>query len=335
MGKQPDIQYTPHSRTDGVRRNSIIRIGAQEISLSETVNRQGGYSNVRFFNAPNDATLPTLVIKKISRIDWSCDPPRKLSHYQLKDAGYWNSDYTTFQTIYPERLVWSNIDILDDWKSSLNGKNPKETTDAPVVIIMEKFHGQTLNKTIGEYSIDMLELLDIFLAVAFALKKIHALGFVHGDVKEDNVNLFFDTKNKTWTAYWYDFNLSRKIGAATPDVFSCRYMAPELKDGPKPADPTQDIYSLGSIFKRCLSQSDYTAFRLQYSYSIVYKFNSLLKKMLSSNPQKRPSFDEIMTTLLFIKKRANKAKITSQLTINGLLQPDPMSELLYPRYGMK
>jgi serine/threonine protein kinase len=85
---------------------------------------------------------------------------------------------------------------------------------------------------------------------------LHKYGFVHNDIKADNVLLSAD-----WTPKLCDFGLACKIGHPLPGSGTSRYMAPELltDDGDKivgrPASPLHDVWSLGILLYIMLTDS--------------------------------------------------------------------------------
>ena len=110
--------------------------------------------------------------------------------------------------------------------------------------------GATLDRWAGERRAE--ELLPVLAAVAGALARLHAAGFVHGDLKPSNVLL--DAAGSVWLA---DFGLSRRqaAGAAFPGELAAGgtpfYAAPELLAGGAPT-PAADLFALGMLALRCL-----------------------------------------------------------------------------------
>ncbi|KAL7719401.1 Membrane-associated tyrosine-and threonine-specific CDC2-inhibitory kinase [Entamoeba marina] len=89
------------------------------------------------------------------------------------------------------------------------------------------------------------EILYCCWSVLHALRMLNRLGFVHLDVKPENIFITFDGKVKLG-----DFGTSRPIGSSCDieEVGESRYLAPEVLQGI--ISPQSDIFSLGiSLFE--------------------------------------------------------------------------------------
>ena len=120
-------------------------------------------------------------------------------------------------------------------------------------LVMELVDGISLAERLrrsGPLDPDALE--PILLALAGGLQALHDAGFVHRDVKPDNVMLARDG-----TAKLTDFGLVRGDASATmtapgTTVGTLGYLAPELLRG-EPATPASDDYALGALVYRALT----------------------------------------------------------------------------------
>ncbi|TET44700.1 hypothetical protein E3J62_09600, partial [candidate division TA06 bacterium] len=85
-----------------------------------------------------------------------------------------------------------------------------------------------------------------------ALHHIHYLGYIHGDIKPENV--LVSRKGKAVTAKLTDFGLVQNVGVTAPAVLKGTpgYMAPEIFTGMTP-DARSDIYSLGVVIYETLT----------------------------------------------------------------------------------
>ncbi len=119
------------------------------------------------------------------------------------------------------------------------------TADA-VYLVMEYVPGRTLRKelTFGG-RLPVARTLDILTAVLKGLAAAHAAGFVHGDIKPENV-LIADRGDIKVT----DFGLARAIEAgdhrASLLLGTAAYLAPEQTSDRTP-DPRSDLYSCGIL----------------------------------------------------------------------------------------
>ena len=119
------------------------------------------------------------------------------------------------------------------------------TADA-VYLVMEYVPGRTLRKelTFGG-RLPVARALDILTAVLKGLAAAHAAGFVHGDIKPENVLLGDRGEIKVT-----DFGLARAIEAgdhrASLLLGTAAYLAPEQTSDRTP-DPRSDLYSCGIL----------------------------------------------------------------------------------------
>ncbi|HEY9228826.1 MAG TPA: serine/threonine-protein kinase, partial [Gemmatimonadaceae bacterium] len=117
-----------------------------------------------------------------------------------------------------------------------------------LAIVMAHVDGRTLKQCIkqdGRYTADRAE--QILRDIGAALESAHEMGFIHRDVKPENI--FVDKDGRALLA---DFGLARSM---TPDTAltmagvalgTPAYMAPEQIDGTD-LDARSDVYSLGLV----------------------------------------------------------------------------------------
>jgi serine/threonine-protein kinase len=106
-------------------------------------------------------------------------------------------------------------------------------------ILMEYVDGRTLEQVgaLGTHGI-----LGIFVRVAHGLDALHQMGYIHTDIKPNNIMIGNDGEVKI-----IDFGLSCKIGQikeriqGTPD-----YIAPEQVERRIPLDQRTDVYNFGA-----------------------------------------------------------------------------------------
>jgi len=112
--------------------------------------------------------------------------------------------------------------------------------------LMELVDGRALTEMAAGDAMPLDRRLDILREVAGALDYIHSKGYVHRDIKPDNVLIRADGQLKI-----IDFGLSQKFGRvartrAGEVMGTAKYMAPELINGAE-ASPATDIYALGAM----------------------------------------------------------------------------------------
>ena len=129
-------------------------------------------------------------------------------------------------------------------------------------------------------------ILDILMGVSF----LHANGFIHRDLKPNNILLY---NNRAIVG---DFGITRYVieknetDTKTNDIMGSRdYIAPEQRENPKKATEKSDIYSLGVIFyelvtKRLPTYNYFMIKNLNHEFSFL---DPVIEKMLEYNPEKR------------------------------------------------
>jgi len=140
-----------------------------------------------------------------------------------------------------------------------------------------------------------------------ALYYFHSKGYVHCDIKPDNLLLSRDFEVKL-----IDFTISRKIKSGFGKLFGSRnkvegtrsYMSPEQIRGQN-VDQRSDIYSMGCmIYELCTGKAPYTGntpnellskhlsatppSALVTNENITPEFNNLIKLLLAKKQEDRP-----------------------------------------------
>ena len=117
----------------------------------------------------------------------------------------------------------------------------RSTDDVPY-LVMEYLDGETLAQIIERGDVDLDAVVELAAKVAGALAALHAAGYVHCDVKPENVVVLRDGSIKV-----IDFGVARRVDEPPPDDASIAgtpaYMAPEQWRG-RP-EPASDVYALG------------------------------------------------------------------------------------------
>lgn len=152
--------------------------------------------------------------------------------------------------------------------------------------------------------------------MALALAAIHAAGWIHGDVKPDNIHLGWNG-HATLLDLGFALRLDEGRAPGPFDPLCCtpRYAGPEQFDTFRSVTPAADVYSLGCVIYECLTGSpphEYSnlseriaARRLMPAASVSAirsdvpsDFDQLLRSMLSRDPMRRPTADELVEQLI-------------------------------------
>ncbi|MEM9553301.1 MAG: protein kinase [Acidobacteriota bacterium] len=182
-------------------------------------------------------------------------------------------------------------------------------------IVMELIPGRTLADRLGAGPLEVSVAVGIARDLALGLAYAHARGFIHRDLKTENVMLA-----QSGGAKILDFGLAKNLepdeSTLTEDgriVGTVRAMSPEQAMG-LPLDGRSDLFSLGVLVYECLTarplfQGESTAATLtricQYEPEPLHRVNPevpkalsrLVDRLLAKLPENRPASDEVLQRL--------------------------------------
>jgi serine/threonine protein kinase len=135
-------------------------------------------------------------------------------------------------------------------------------TRPPYFLVMELLPGESLRRRLRrDYSLDVPTALWITRQTAEALAALHRAGFLHGDVKPDNIRLVDDG-----SATLIDLGFAHRPGENAHllrkgyVLGTVNYLAPELCAFDPAADHGSDLYSLGvTLFEMLTGRLPYPA----------------------------------------------------------------------------
>jgi len=178
-----------------------------------------------------------------------------------------------------------------------------------VYLLMELFDGKPLDE---RPPTDMMDILDTFIQAAHGLKAMHQMGYVHCDIKPNNI-----LRNEKGQVKIIDFGQSCKIGTVkeriqgTPD-----FIAPE-QVARRPVTIQTDVFNLGATLYWTLTGRHiptlYTTSKKGENSFLVDTFmdapmdlnpkvplalSNLVLECVATRPTKRPAdMDEVITRL--------------------------------------
>lgn len=130
------------------------------------------------------------------------------------------------------------------------------TAKEPLCLVTQ-FHGMyeqsaTLQQAANASMITPSECLQTFAEICLALQHVHSRGFLHNDIKANNVILERRRDSKKYNAILIDFGKSTKASTILPSVSSRKrshpptksYLAPEVLKR-RQYSTASDIYSVG------------------------------------------------------------------------------------------
>ncbi len=204
---------------------------------------------------------------------------------------------------------------------------------AEAFLLMEYVPGQTLDVAPPHSTADTIE---TFIQIAQGMKAMHAMGFVHCDMKPNNV-----IRNNSGMVKIIDFGQSCPIGTVkeriqgTPD-----YIAPEQFHR-KPVTIQTDVYNLGATLYWCLTNKPIptlftvtkkgaNSFLVENRIETPLDLNprtplplsNLVMDCISVRPQKRPSdMDQVITRLELSQHSMQKPHISPDLAADDSNTP--------------
>jgi serine/threonine protein kinase len=158
-------------------------------------------------------------------------------------------------------------------------------------ITLQKF---SLQKNAEGFCDNLYLLYLAYASVAKALERLHEKGIIHGDLKEDNVNIDLDVENPETSikAHILDFGESARADSPIDTISvvfdQCLHIAPERRNQRYAtilAKAKQDIFSFGNMLLRI----EYSS---QESRAPVW-----LQQTQQNDPNKRPSLKVITRNL--------------------------------------
>ncbi|MBI1917361.1 MAG: serine/threonine protein kinase [Planctomycetes bacterium] len=190
-------------------------------------------------------------------------------------------------------------------------------TRAPHFLVMELLPGESLRRRLQrEYRLGLPDALWVARQTAEAVAALHRAGFLHGDVKPDNVRLVRDG-----AAVLIDLGFAHRPGEnavflregyilGTPD-----YLAPELCLSRPEADLSSDLFSLGvMLFEMLTGQLPYPPGSLNQTFRrhgcdppadirrlagpLPGSLVRLVERLLARRPEERPRAGAVVRQLI-------------------------------------
>jgi eukaryotic-like serine/threonine-protein kinase len=181
-------------------------------------------------------------------------------------------------------------------------------TRPPYYLVLELLGGESLRRRLRrDYRLPLAEALWVTRQTAEALAALHRAGFVHGDVKPDNIRVVGSGR-----AMLLDLGFAHRVGENAQllkqgyVLGTVNYLAPELC-GPEPEDDlASDIFSLGvTLFEMLTGIMPYPAGSIEQTFRrheadppadlhrhlagpLPRGLPHLVEKLLARRPEDRP-----------------------------------------------
>jgi serine/threonine protein kinase len=190
-------------------------------------------------------------------------------------------------------------------------------TRPPYYLVMELLAGESLRQRMRrEYRLDVAGTLWIGRQTAEALAALHRAGFLHGDVKPDNIHLAEDGRSVL-----IDLGFAHRPGENAAFLRSgyvlgtANYLAPELCRSKPDADQRSDVFSLGAtLFEMLTGDLPYPSGSLDQTFRrhscdppadirlhlpyLPPSLERLIERMLAHQPEDRPRANQVVRQLI-------------------------------------
>jgi serine/threonine protein kinase len=197
----------------------------------------------------------------------------------------------------------------------------------PYFLVMDLLRGESLRRRLQrEYTLPVPDVLWILRQAAEALQALHQAGFLHGDVKPDNLRLIDDG-----TAILTDLGFAHRPGEnaaflrAGYVLGTANYLAPELCDALPTEDYSSDLFSLGvTLFEAITGKLPYPPGSLRqtfrrhrcdppakitsYAGSLPPALVGLVEQLLAHDPEQRPTAASVVRRLVELEIASLKGR---------------------------
>lgn len=202
--------------------------------------------------------------------------------------------------------------------------NDKKETITTIAVFM-KYMPYSLKKCLETGQLNNTLKVKIALEIAFGMSHVHSLGMIHRDLKLENVMLdyIYEAKLIDFGLVHVDDLTGTKI-SLTKGVGTLAYMSPEMASE-EDYDNKTDVYSYGVLLhvifsgrlpKQSLKEkiNNKEAQLSRNSASISEYCLNIIRRCMSFEPAKRPTFDEIIDDLY-----KNSFKLASEVDVSTVL----------------
>jgi serine/threonine protein kinase len=216
----------------------------------------------------------------------SLDPSQNTVAYYAQEKQYLEQAYPAFYAVHTTSF------------NAPSAKNPeKMETLSLAFFVMQYVQGVRLN-AIFDVIKNEKWITFIYLVVAQELQRIHSLGILHGDIKNDNILIHHDAHTGVIKATFIDFEWAYRI---TDPVARCMefneggayHFAPERQYNPNTIAPkpafASDVFAIGYTVRQNLENKHF-----HFQPTCLTNFYI---QALSADPTKRPTTQTWITTL--------------------------------------
>jgi TolB-like protein/tetratricopeptide (TPR) repeat protein len=207
-----------------------------------------------------------------------------------------------------------------------------ETGGVPFVVT-ELLEGETLGRRLRRAPVDVREAVALGIEIARGLSAVHAQGFVHRDLKPDNVFL-----TRQGGVKLLDFGVAKALSEGTPPggdrapspgtptrgstvIGTPGYVAPEQLEG-QPVDARADVFALGAVLHRMLAlrPADASVPHGPLPPAVPVALARLVDRCLARAPEQRfRSAEEVRRALQAIAARPRRRRSRAAASVAAAL----------------
>jgi serine/threonine protein kinase len=198
----------------------------------------------------------------------------------------------------------------------------------PYYLVMELLPGESLRRRLQrDYRLAVADALWITRQMAEALAALHQAGFLHGDIKPDNLRLTGDG-----TAVLTDLGFAHRVGEnaaflrAGYVLGTANYLAPELCHERPSEDLSSDLFSLGvTLFEMLTGRLPYPPGSLRQTFRrhrcdppadirqlagpLPSGLVQLVQQLLAHDPAARPRASSVVQQLVHLEITALRLRV--------------------------
>ena len=177
-----------------------------------------------------------------------------------------------------------------------------------LLLVMEFVDGTALDRYKSE-DLSQEMCVEIFFQVASAMHAMHMLGYVHADMKPNNIMV---TPGDAAVAKIIDLGQSCKIGTVKPRIQGTPdYIAPEQVHR-RPITPSTDVYNLGATMYWVLTRRHIPTAMAKADSLVSQLDDSLIEKprpVIDLNPKVHPRLNQLVMQCVEIDPAARPANM--------------------------
>lgn len=267
---------------------------AEKLLQYDVVERLGEGAGSVIYAVRDPATKKMFALKHVARVN-------------DKDIRFVDQMQSEFEI----SKTFNHPNLRKSYDLKLNKTLLRKVTEA--FLLMELVEGKALDvRPPGT----LLEIIDTFIQAAKGLKAMHQMGFIHCDIKPNNI-----IRNSTGEVKVIDFGQTAKAGTVkeriqgTPD-----YIAPEQVNR-RPITPQTDVYNLGATLYFALTGKPIpTLYTVTKKGENSFLMDATIQSPAQINPKIPPALSNLVMDCISTRTEKRPADMDTVITRLELAQ---------------